>query len=690
MNSEHRLLEQPNSALGDVRLHSRPASANDISAILGPGNEINHTPNEVSKRKKTGILLQKARWYLSRLATMRSSEILWRTRRAAQLPADWLRWRMHRPAPNPDWSEFRQASYPFRLHSGGTPMHKIRIFDIEFPIGFEFDWHRDYRYGRQVERSFAGSLNIRDTNVVSDVKYVWEPSRHQHLSALAFSADGDRHADYIVRSIDSWLRENRFLSGVHWTSSLELAERLISWSLLYPRIADKVAREHEFRGLWLDSIYRHLERIADRLSLYSSANNHLIGELVGLYVGSACFDFWPQCRLWRERAKHLLMREILLQVGEDGVNREQAMSYHLFTMELLLLAFIIGLNIGDSFDPKYARRLQAMAGFVDAVATRSAELPWYGDSDEARGLVFAEDESSVDVSMQLAALIFQEPRWLRFCQTPTAAARALVPDLLSDLHPPTVSKPSLSELFPDAGLACVRSRSNEICLLMDFGPLGYPHPAGHGHADALSLWLSIHDEYFLVDAGTYAYHSHPEWRSYFRSTPAHNTASVDSRDQSEMAGRFLWSAKANARLLKFQSDTEQVIIEAEHDGYRRLSDPVTHRRRVAFDRGSGQIAIEDSFACSGSHQVELFFHMHEETEVAFVREGEARVIWRGRNIHFSSPDRNTCWQILSGSENPKFGWRSRHFNQKQPIPTLRIRAAITGSTTLRSCIRIES
>jgi len=287
-------------------------------------------------------------------------------------------------------------------------------------------------------------------------------------------------------------------------------------------------------------------------------------------------------------------------------------------------------------------------------------------------------------------LLFGEPRWLRFRSTPTAAAMALLPELLPILNHEAQGFFTSPELFADAGLACVGTHDGGVRLLMDFGPLGFTSIAAHGHADALSIWLAIGDEYFLVDAGTYAYHSHPEWRTYFRSTAAHNTACVDGRNQSEMAGRFMWSAKANARLLRFDSNSEQVTIEAEHDGYARLQDPVTHRRNVNFDRANGDVSIEDSFQCSGRHEVELFFHMHEEAAAAFVRDGEAQVNWRGRRIVFSSPDRDGRWEIIRGSENPRLGWRSRQFNQKQPIATLRIRVEIDGPTTIRTHLRVNS
>ena len=649
---------------------------------------------EIEAPKGDNIRLAKVRWYLSRLASMRPAEVAWRARSAATLPVDWARWKKQPPVPTARWTPLQTGSYPVKLHSDGAPVEHIRVFDLEFPLGFEFDWHRDYRNGRQVERSFATTLNIRDTATVSDIKYVWEPSRFQQFSALAFAANGEEHADYIVRSIDSWLQANPYLSGVNWTSSLELAERVISWAFLYPRIAEQVARDQGFRRRWLDSIYLHLSRITRKLSLYSSANNHLIGELAGLFVGASCFNFWPECEGWRDRAQKLLEREIRLQVGEDGVNREQAMSYHLFTMELFLLAFAIGRNTGSPFSEGYAQRLRGMAGFLDAVATSGGDLPWYGDSDDARGFVLSEDENGLEVTMQLAGLLFGEPQWLRFGKTPTAAARALVPDLLPNLDSSLKHTIPARELFPDAGLACVRSNDNNVRLLMDFGPLGFTSIAAHGHADALSLWLAIGEEYFLVDAGTYAYHSHPAWREFFRSTAAHNTASVDGESQSQTAGRFLWSAKANARLLRFEAKSQDVTIEAEHDGYARLQDPVTHRRSISFERTTGNLSIVDSFQCAGRHRIDLFFHMHEEAVVLAVGDGEAQVEWRGRQIVFSSPDGNRhhhChWETIRGSENPQLGWRSRRFNQKQPTSTLRSRIQIEGPTTIRTHLRINS
>ena len=77
-----------------------------------------------------------------------------------------------------------------------------------------------------------------------------------------------------------------------------------------------------------------------------------------------------------------------------------------------------------------------------------------------------------------------------------------------------------------------------LVLVFDHGPLGFESIAAHGHADALSIWLSWGDEQLIVDAGTYLYHSGGRWRDYFRRTHVHNTLLHQSgRSRARSRGR---------------------------------------------------------------------------------------------------------------------------------------------------------
>jgi hypothetical protein len=344
-------------------------------------------------------------------------------------------------------------------------------------------------------------------------------------------------------------------------------------------------------------------------------------------------------------------------------------------------------NIGEQFSEGFEQRLKAMIDYVAALATPQGDLPWYGDSDDSRGFVFSTAESSLAVTTQLGGLLFNDSSLCRFSGQLTAATRALLPKVpaVSTITAPLCAH---NRLFREGGVAVVETHDADRKIVMDFGPHGYTSIASHAHADALSIWLAIGDAYFLVDSGTFAYHSYPAWRAFFRGTSAHNTARIDGKDQAEIGGRFLWTRKANARLLCYEDTGRIVKIVAEHDGYTRLDDPVIHRRSVDFDRNDGSVAICDEFQCSRRHEVELFFHLHEDTAIDCVEAGQVETIWRRHRILFASPNHEFNWEVVRGSENPILGWRSHRFNEKQPIPCLRSSGIIYGNTTIQTNIRI--
>ena len=117
--------------------------------------------------------------------------------------------------------------------------------DLERP-----DWFRDPVTGRRSDPDkYAFRVDHRSEEQVGNVKQVWELSRLQHLTLLAtawFLTKDERYARRVADHLRSWWRENPFLSGVHWTSGIELGVRLISLAWIrrllddWPGVADLV------------------------------------------------------------------------------------------------------------------------------------------------------------------------------------------------------------------------------------------------------------------------------------------------------------------------------------------------------------------------------------------------------------------------------------------------------------------
>ena len=266
-------------------------------------------------------------WYVNRLGRMSAGEVLHRLTRAAQSTTDhWINAHVA-GVPAPDIAD-KTAMFVHAAASADPGVYVRRAdqyLQDEFSyfalerchLGNPPQWNRDPLTGRLAPQQRAASLDYRDERLVGNIKYLWEPNRHLHLPTLAqaYALTRDtRYLDAVRSHLDSWMTQCPPGIGAHWTSSLEFAIRLINWSITWqliggaasPLFAD--AEGQAFRRRWLDSIFQHVRGTMKKLSRYSSANNHLIGEVTGVWVASMTWDYWPQMRVWGERAKQILAK----------------------------------------------------------------------------------------------------------------------------------------------------------------------------------------------------------------------------------------------------------------------------------------------------------------------------------------------------------------------------------------------
>jgi hypothetical protein len=248
------------------------------------------------------------------------------------------------------------------------------------------------------------------------------------------------------------------------------------------------------------------------------------------------------------------------------------------------------------------------------------------------------------------------------------------------------------QTFPEGGyyvLGCDFETRNEIRLVVDAGPLGYRSIAAHGHADALSFTLSTGGRELLIDPGTYAYHTQPRWRDYFRGTGAHNTVRIDGLDQSVAGGNFMWTRHARSSCSLWLSSAEKDSFEGWHDGYARLEDPVKHRRMIELDKKARRIRIEDTLEMGEEHEVELFFHCAEDCQVDAVPEGY--LIGR-ENVAAAKlvlpQSEGSRARVERGNLAPVAGWVSRGFDVREPASTIVWHARLTGRVVLTTEIAL--
>lgn len=535
------------------------------------------------------------------------------------------------------------------------------------------DWFLDPRTGRRApDRVFAFDVPHRDEAAVGNVKYVWEASRHQHLTALAaaYALTGEaRYAERVDDHLRSWWAANPFLSGVHWTSAIEVGVRLLSWVWVRRLLDgwDGTPALFEENRLFLAQLHDH-QRYLDLLPSHgSSANNHVIAEAAGQFAAACAFPWFPSSDGWRDSAAATLRRELDRQTFASGLHRELASGYHGFVLELGLAAAIEGDAAGHPLGawPVLCRMTDALASVVDV----SLRAPRQGDDDEGVGLLLdAPHVSRWAGLLHTGSVLFGAPDW--WPAVPADDARTPLWTVLARPVLGPVERPSARRsVFPDAGVVLLRDlagRADEVWCRADSGPHGYLSIGAHGHADALSIEVRVGGVDVLADPGTCCYHGEPEWRSYFRSTVGHNALEVDGRDSSEAAGPFLWTKQATARIDSVTGADDGPVVrwEGSHDGYA----PLRHHRAVTFDRDARCLTVADRLDGEGEHVVRLAFHLGPDVECTLAA-NVAALRWPGGRAELVLPA-ELWWQAVRGQADPPLGWFSAGFGEKRPATTL--------------------
>ena len=635
-------------------------------------------------------------WYARRAARMSPAEMAWRARDQARQVA-WSRRQVSREqVPTVAWplagerrfaavlppdtaarvpEEARKAilAAADQLLRGEWEVLGVARTDLVHP-----DWFLDPVTGRRSAADrYAFRINHRSEEQTGNIKQVWEISRLQHLTLLAtawFLTQDESYAQRVASQLRSWWRENPFLSGVHWTSGIEIGIRLISLAWIrrlldsWPPVADLF--EHD--ALAVQQIHWHQQYLAAFRSQGSSANNHVIAEAAGQLVASCAFPWFGESERWRRRSAQLLERELIRNTFPSGIGRELASGYQRFVAELGLVAAVEADAADRPLSPAAWQRLCAMVDGAAALLDERMRPPRQGDEDEGRALLLDAPEPNRWPSLlALGEALFGRLGW--WPPAPADAGSAIIGALAGrtrDIAGRPAARPSR---FADAGITLLRTapgRSPEIWCRCDGGPHGYLSIAAHAHADALSVEVRYGGVDVLADPGTYCYHGEPAWRSYFRSTIAHNTAELGGQSQSGDGGPFLWLRHANGRELEVADLGHVASWTAEHDGYTSLQPPAGHRRTVRLDRASRSIDIVDEIG--GGHDVRLAFHLGPDVRAEL--DGASAILrWPGAAAPGAARlelPRALRWSLHQGENDPILGWYSSGLGRRVPAVTL--------------------
>jgi hypothetical protein len=644
----------------------------------------------------------KLKWWVNRLRTMRLQEVVHRGRQSLDAFCEQKGIGAAHPC-SPVMTPIALWTLPvaqqvdaakYSSAADAVLRGRFNVFELRHAcLGFPPRWNCDPRTGVVAPLSFGKKLNYRDARLVGDVKYLWEPNRHLELVALAQAwhlTQQERYAAGCRSYLESWFDQCPYPLGANWSSSLELAIRLVNWAFAWQffggwesRVFDG-ADGHRFRDRWLTAIYQHCHFIAGYPSLYSSANNHLIGEKLGLFVAATTWPLWRESLQWRGQAQHQIYEESLRQNAPDGVNREQSTWYQHEVMDMMIIAGLVARSSGTDFEAPFWLRLEAMCEFIASIMDARGHVPAIGDADDAR-IVRLTADAEHDVFRSLlatGAVLFRRGDFKAKAREFDDKSRWLLGDQAAEefdrLAVEGVRLPVRRE-YPSGGYYILGSdfeSRDEVRVVADAGPLGYLSIAAHGHADALSFTLSVGGDEFLIDPGTYVYQANAVWREYFRGSVAHNTVVIDGVGQSVSGGPFLWVRHARTLCDEVEISDQRQIVSAWHDGYRRLGVPV-HRRTWSYDAARRELTVADAIESRSRHWINMHWHFAAECIVRI--SGQDAIAERDGVVCKLTFPTGMNAKLALGSEHPPLGWQSKRFDSKTPASTIVASRLIEGS-----------
>lgn len=510
-----------------------------------------------------------------------------------------------------------------RLLSGEVPIygHWIPLrTDSRF-------WHTDPLTGASWPLVASGRIHYRVGNATGDVRITWELNRLQHLVSLAAIAAADpaarpRAVALFEERVTAWETANPAGMGVNWISAMECALRMVAVLHAFDLLRAWVAPPTRAVVARIAVVHaRHIER---HLSLYSSAGNHTIAEGVGLLYAGVLLPETRETARWQSRGRQLLAREAQRQVLPDGGGLEQSTGYLVQVRDLLALARLLLQHAGAPAEPTVDAAVDRASVFLRTLDGGTGSPPLIGDDD---------------------------------------GGAALVPGFTPDPRP---SPACGRHTFHDFGLTVIANGRGERLVFLH-NPLGMAPRHGHGHADCLSVLLDVGGSPVLIDTGTGQYGGDPVFRHYFRSTRAHNTATIDNSDQAIQSGAFQWQRAYVPRVLAAREVSGGYLLVATHSGY--AGRPARHVRGL-FYLPERLLVVRDVVEAPADARITARWHLGCHVEPAQGQNEFALRTAAGQHLTLSL--RGGTTRMVRGETDPPLGWRSEVYGQREPCDVIEL------------------
>ena len=572
---------------------------------------------------------------------------------------------------DPPWNPNHAVNEAERFLNG-----ELKFFDHKFvKTGFPPDWHKDPVSGKRIDAEKHWS-EISDDGEV-DIKLIWEPSRFNMVYTLVrayASTQDEKYAQAFWELIRSWAESNPPNTGPNWMDGQEAALRLLAWTFGFHAFLDSPSSTPERIAQFTVMAAAHAERIYKNVDYaISTHSNHTISEALGLWLVGLLFPELNNSEKYLAVGRTILEQESTAQIFPDGSYAMYSLNYHRFILHIYLCAIRLGELNNALFSASLRQRVAKSVDYLyQLIDPETGQMPVYGSNDGALVLPLNNcDFTDYRPLLQLGSYL---TKGIRFFESGAWDEPLYWLYGSQSLQSQVDAPPQTSQVYADGGVSILRgAHSKAIIRCTDFR-------ARPSHADQLHMDLWIRGHNIACDAGTYLYSGEGLWRNGLAHTSVHNTVTVDGQDQMKMVSRFTWTNWSHGKVLKHEENSWQ----GEHDGYKRLPDPVNHTRMVLSLEGDRWLIV-DYLEGRQLHHYALHWLLSDVTySVQDALQGYAS----GFGVLLSLPgselsaskiliqlgltEGNGEFSVVRADPHSTRGWRSRYYGEKEPAISTRL------------------
>ncbi len=548
------------------------------------------------------------------------------------------------------------------------PFHgSFKVFTEEIDILNFNDWRKDVTTGIVSPPAYYGRIAKQDYEKNGDVKFVSEISRMEFLPfvALKYVESGEeRYLKRVEEIITGWSKQNPYLYSINWTSGIEVGIRAVNLIFTHYILNQFQALSTETNRFIVEIVSDSYRFLKNHLSLFSSANNHLMAELMGLTVIGSYFKISEkEFAKW----KNMFFEQIEKQINDDGVNMELCTRYHAEVTDQILIGLTFLEDVSNDVPFQVWQKFKKMFQFTQHVDYLGNETI-FGDNDEGSVInpFFVKNFSLYRSQLQTSNFLFQtkykSDGKIDFRNYLIFGSRYRIQR--SDL-------PENDMLFRESGYCFLYDHTAKTKLSFDCGNIGDEVSAAHGHSDIFHFNLEVGGIPFLVDSGTYQYHSKYEhWRDYFKGVSAHNTISINNKNHALNNGRMSWINRPKTEVISFSPNKTESVCRATTNAFE--AEKVVLTREIIFNKVQKKIIVKDFVDAESNCCYELFFYLHFPPNTLINKKGTLVNLERENKQIRITNDHFENAHLISGQEFPPLGWFSKEFNRKEETNSLKI------------------